>query len=208
MANGRGGVVGVLLAAGRGTRFEDGHKLLEPVAGRADEPSADPAPVVRHAASRLVAAPVDDAVAVLGHEASRVRAALEGVEIETVVNPEYASGQASSVARGVEWARRRDADAALFALGDMPWVGAETYRRIVDCWRETGSKIVLPEHEERRGNPVLFANTHFDALSAVSGDVGGRELIEQYPVERIAVDDPGILRDVNRVADLDDEPGE
>jgi len=137
-----------------------------------------------------------------------VRAALEGVEIGTVVNLEYASGQASSVARGVEWARRRDADAALFALGDMPWVEAETYRRIVDCWRETGSNIVLPEHEERRGNPVLFASTQFDALSAVSGDVGGRELIEQHPVERIAVDDPGILRDVNRVADLDDEPGE
>lgn len=200
-------VVGVLLAAGRGTRFEGGYKLLEPVAGTAAA-DTEPAPIVRHAARRLVEAPVDGAVAVLGHEEQRVRAALDGAGIETVVNPEYETGQASSVARGVEWARERDADAVLFALGDMPWVEPSTYRRIVERWRETDADIVLPEHEGRRGNPVLFGAAYFDALASVSGDVGGRELIQREPVERVAVDDPGIHRDVDRVADLDDPPRE
>lgn len=207
MAN-RGDVVGVLLAAGLGTRFEGGNKLLARVHPRSG--AGDPTerqPIVKLAAEGLVAAPVEDAVAVLGHEAERVREALGPVAIHTVENPDYESGQASSVARGVDWARERDADAALFALGDMPWIEPSTYRRIRDRWEETAASIVVPEYDGQRGNPVLFGATHFDALARVSGDVGGRELIARNPVERVAVDDPAIHRDVDSEADVDDESG-
>lgn len=209
MANPRGRVVGVLLAAGLGTRFEGGNKLLAEVAPRTADADADTGgsePIIRLAARNLVAAPVDDAVAVVGHDAAQVRDALDGVGIEIVENPDYESGQASSVARGVEWARARGADAALFALGDMPWVEPETYRRIADRWRESDSSIVVPEYEGERGNPVLFGAAHFDQLAAVSGDIGGRELIARNPVERVAVDDPGIHRDIDSVADLERGP--
>lgn len=202
----RGDVVGVLLAAGLGTRFEGENKLLVRVEHRSSEGApTNRQPIVRFAAKRLVAAPVDDAVAVLGHEASRVREALEPVDINTVENPDYASGQASSVACGVEWAREREADAALFALGDMPWVEPSTYRRVSGRWQKSDASIVVPEYQGTRGNPVLFDASHFDALAAVSGDIGGRELIARNPVERVAVDDPAIHRDVDREADLDDE---
>ena len=195
--SGDAAVVGVLLAAGLGTRFADGNKLL----ARAER-DGEAGPVVRLAAQRLVAAPVTDAVAVLGHEADHVAAALAPVGIETVRNPAYDDGQASSVARGVAWARDRNADAALFALGDMPWVAPETYRGLVERWQETEADIVVPEHEGQRGNPVLFGAAQFDALETVTGDTGGRALIESEPVERVAVDDPGVRRDVGRVTDL------
>lgn len=205
MAN-RAEIVGVLLAAGRGTRFEGGNKLFARVHPRSGD--AEPTkrkPIVQLAAEALVEAPVDDAVAVLGHEADRVRAVLDPVAIHTVENPDYESGQASSVACGVDWARDRDADAALFALGDMPWVEPSTYRRIIDRWEESDASIVVPECDGKRGNPVLFDTAHFEALAGVSGDVGGRELIARNPVERVSVDDPAIHRDVDREADLDDE---
>lgn len=208
MANRGGHVVGVLLAAGRGTRFEDGSKLLASVEAASEAGATGPELMVRLATRRLVDSPVGTATAVLGHEATAVERALEGLEIETVRNPDYESGQSSSVAVGVEWARERDADAVLFALGDMPWVEPETYRRIVDRWQETEASIVAPEHDGQRGNPVLFGAVHFDALAAVSGDIGGRELIEQHPVEWVAVDGPGIHRDVDRVADLEDTASE
>lgn len=203
MAN-RGDVVGVLLAAGLGSGFEGGNKLLAPVHSRTGdgEPTAA---IVRLAAERLVTAPVDDAVAVLGHEAERVREVLEPVAIHTVENPDYESGQASSVTCGVDWVRERDADAALFALGDMPWIDSSTYRRIVSRWDESDASIVVPEHEGQRGNPVLFDTTHFDALASVSGDVGGRELMVRNPVDRLAVEDPAIHRDVDEESDLEDE---
>lgn len=193
-------VVGVLLAAGLGTRFAGGNKLL----ARATR-NGEQAPVVRLAAEALVDAPVTGAVAVLGHEAERVSAALDSLALETVHNSEYEAGQATSLHRGVAWARRREADAVLFALGDMPWVAPSTYRALVDNWRASDAGIVVPTYDGKRGNPVVFGARHFDALEAVSGDTGGRVLMDREPVERVAVDDPGIHRDVDRVRDVDSE---
>ena len=200
-------VVGVLLAAGVGTRFGGRNKLLAEVqAGTAvDDQPDESEPLVRLSARTLVEAPVDDDVAVLGHEANAVAEALDPVEIATVRNPDYESGQATSVAQGVAWARDRDADAALFALGDMPWVRVGTCRAVIDRWRESDADIVVPEYGGRRGNPVLFDAAHFEALASVSGDTGGRELIERHPVQRVAVDDPGIHRDVDEEADIGTE---
>lgn len=192
-----GTVVGVLLAAGLGTRFEGGNKLLANASRNHDRHA-----VVRLAAERLVESPVARAVAVLGHDADQVADVLRPLDIETVYNPAYEAGQATSVARGVDWARDHDADAALFALGDMPWVSPQTYHALLDRWRETGAEIVVPEYEGKRGNPVLFGATHFDALAAVAGDTGGRELMTREPVEWVAVDDPGISRDIDAREDL------
>ncbi|MFC4405557.1 nucleotidyltransferase family protein [Haloarchaeobius iranensis] len=185
-------VVGVLLAAGTASRFGDGQKLLAELDGE---------PLVHHAARTLLDANVDGIVAVLGDRRERVAAALpEGVE--TVHNPDYAEGQATTVARGVRAAADRGADAAVIALGDMPCVDAGTVAALVDAFRGTGSDIVVPTAEGRRGNPVLFGAAHFDTLQSVSGDRGGRALFDSYPVERVAVADPGIHLDVDTEDDM------
>lgn len=192
------GVLGVLLAAGTGSRFEAGNKLLANLGG---------APVVVGAARALVGAHdeghLDDLVAVLGHESDRTGQALAGLPLETVENPSYEAGQATSVARGTRVARDRDADAVVFGLGDVPCVSPETVRALVETWRERDAGIVVPTYQDRRGNPVLFDERHFDELLAVDGDSGGRELFADNPVERVAVDDPGIHLDVDTVEDLD-----
>lgn len=196
-------VVGVLLAAGRSTRFGESNKLLADVDGE---------PVVRHSARTLLAAVAggDDAdanpvtVVVLGHEADAVRESLSDLPVETVENNDYAAGQATSVARGVAWARERDADAVLVALGDMPWVDSDTCDRLLAAFADSDRDIAVPTYEGRRGNPVVFGARHFDALADVEGDVGGRALFDAEPVAFVAVDDPGIHRDVDTVDDLVD----
>jgi molybdenum cofactor cytidylyltransferase len=187
-------VVGLLLAAGTASRFGDEQKLLAELDGE---------PLVRHAARTLIDADIDGVVAVLGHERERVAAALPP-EVATVHNPDYADGQATTVARGVRAAADRGAAAAVFALGDMPCVAGETVDALVAAYRnpETTADIVVPTYEGRRGNPVLFGAAHFDALQDVSGDRGGRALFDSYPVERVAVDDPGVHVDVDTAADL------
>ncbi|PSP76386.1 nucleotidyltransferase family protein [Halobacteriales archaeon QS_1_68_20] len=192
-------VLGVLLAAGTGSRFEAGNKLLADLGGD---------PVVVRSAETLVEAHaggfLDDLVAVVGHEAERTAEALADLPFETVENPDYEAGQATSVARGVRVARERGADAAVFALGDLPCVDASTVEAVVAAWRDSddGAGIVVPTCDGRRGNPVLFDARHFDELLAVSSDTGGRELFDASPVERVPVDDPGIHRDVDTVGDL------
>jgi molybdenum cofactor cytidylyltransferase len=54
----------------------------------------------------------------------------------------------------------------------------------------------------RRGNPVGFGRVHLQALLALQGDRGARGLLQSCPVTEVAVDDPGIFRDIDTPADL------
>ena len=188
--------LGVLLAAGTGSRFADGNELLAEVEGE---------PVVSRAARTLTASSLDEVVAVVGHDRRRVEGALpDGVNV--LFNGDFAEGQSTSVKLGAEFAREREADAALFALGDMPRVSVETVERLLAAYRAGEGEIVVPRYEGERGNPVLFDAPHFDALAAVEGDTGGRELIEREAesgsVGWVDVEDAGVRRDVDTVADL------
>ncbi|MBV0902766.1 nucleotidyltransferase family protein [Haloarcula salina] len=192
----RSTVGGVVLAAGDSSRYGDDNKLLA---------SVDGAPLVRHVAEAACASGLDDAVVIVGHEAEAVGAALDGFSLSVRYNDDYAEGQSTSVRCGVAFARENGWDAAVFLLGDMPFVSPETVDRIVAAYRAGEGAIVVPRRDGQRGNPVLFDRRYFDALADVSGDRGGRDLIENEDgVRFLDVDDPGVRRDVDTEADLRD----
>jgi molybdenum cofactor cytidylyltransferase len=209
-------VAGVLLAAGTSSRFGDANKLLATVEGE---------PVVRRAARTLVDAGADPVVVVVGHEADRVRAAVADLPVKTVTNDAYEAGQSTSVRTGIDAIREvkggeeagegyektgagRDeaeakVDAAVVALGDMPFVDPETVETLVAAYAAEAGAALAAAYEGARGNPVLFDARFFDRLAAVDGDVGGREiLLTDDASALVAVDDPGVRRDVDRPTDL------
>jgi molybdenum cofactor cytidylyltransferase len=53
-------------------------------------------------------------------------------------------------------------------------------RKIIQTHRRTLAPACVPVFEETRGNPVLFDKTLFDELRGLSGDTGGRVLLEKY----------------------------
>jgi len=186
-------VSGVLLAAGTSSRFGDANKLLATVGGE---------PLVRRAIAPLVAANLHEIVVVLGHEADAVRDALADFPVEFVVNDDYAAGQATSVRAGVA-AVDEAADAALFALGDMPDVRPETVAALVAAFAAGAGDPLAAAFEGQRGNPVLFGRQFFDRLAAVDGDVGGREILRTAETTALVeTRDPGVRRDVDRRDDL------
>lgn len=186
-------VAGVLLAAGTSERFGARNKLLAPVGG---------VPLVRRAVGPLVEADLDRVVAVLGHEAGRVDRALADLPVETVTNETYEDGQASSLRAGIEAVRADPPDAVVVALGDMPSVSPETIEALVAAYRAGAGTALAPAHDGRRGNPVLFDSRHYEALGDVEGDVGGRAvLLGSDGGALLAVDDPGVLRDVDGPSD-------
>jgi molybdenum cofactor cytidylyltransferase len=192
--DGEATVAGVLLAAGTSSRYGASNKLLEPVDGE---------PMVRRSASTLRDSTVASVTVVLGHDADRVRDALAGIGVGVVESPDYESGQASSVRRAVEHARDQAADAAVFALGDMPFVDPESVDALVATFEATGRSALAAGHDSQRGNPVLFAAEHFDALADASGDTGGRSvLLGSRDAAVVETGDPGVRRDVDRPDDL------
>ncbi|RLM34486.1 MULTISPECIES: nucleotidyltransferase family protein [unclassified Haloarcula] len=187
------GVGGVILAAGRSARYGPGNKLLATIDGTA---------VVRQVAETASQSSLTDVVAVLGYEDEAVAEALNGLSLSHRHNSDYAAGQSASVRHGVEFARSADWDAALFLLGDMPFVRVETIETLIETYRTGSASIVVPKYDGQRGNPVLFDGCHFDALASVSGDRGGRDVIEaNEETAFIDVADPGIHWDIDTAAD-------
>ena len=62
--------------------------------------------------------------------------------------------------------------------------------------------IAYAQHRGRRGHPVGFAAELFSELIALTGDEGARRLVARYPAQAVDVDDPGVLIDIDTVADL------
>lgn len=189
-----GAIGGIVLAAGTSSRFETGNKLLKEVDGQ---------PIIRHVAETASGSALDEVVVVVGHEADAVRDAVADMPVTTRHNEDYADGQSTSVREGVLAARAGGWDGAVFLLGDMPFVRPATVDRVIETFRDGDGSIIAPRFEGMRGNPVLFGRQHFDVLAELSGDRGGRELIEEHAGTRfVDVDDPGILKDVDTKAEL------
>ena len=177
-------------AAGRSTRMGPVNKLLAPFDGRA---------MVRHVVEQLAGSSVRPIVVVTGHEAERVREALDGAGASFVHNPAYREGLSGSIRAGLA-ALPESAEAALVCLGDMPLVTPEHVERLVAAFDpDEGREICVPVFEGKRGNPVLFARRFFEEMAAVRGDVGARHLIGEYEeyVCEVAMDDRAVLLDVD-----------
>ncbi len=187
-------VVGILLAAGRGRRFDPAgqrNKLLEPLAGE---------PVVVASARKLLAA-VPRVVAVVPPLDAGVGGQLAALGCDVTVCPDADSGMAASLTHAIRHSLPSNPQAWLVALGDMPYVDPATLRRLADALA-AGAGIAAPVLDGRRGNPVGFGAVHLDALLALSGDAGARRLLQTFPVTEVPVDDPGIFRDIDLPEDL------
>jgi molybdenum cofactor cytidylyltransferase len=195
-------IVGILMAAGRGRRFDPQgqlNKLLQPL------PSGEP--VVAASARKLLAAlprvvavvPPAVVPAVVPDDGG-VAALLAGLGCEVTVCADADSGMAASLVHGLGHAGA-GADAFLVALGDMPHVAPATLAALRDALAG-GAPIAVPVHDGRRGNPVGFGRTHLDALLALEGDQGARRLLQTCAVTEVPVDDAGIFLDIDTPADL------
>jgi molybdenum cofactor cytidylyltransferase len=184
-----GALTGILLAAGRSTRFGS-DKLLHPL------PDGTPMAL---ASARALSAAVPRTLAVIGEDSRELAALFAAHGIGTVVASEAASGMGASLAAGI--AAAAQADGWLVALGDMPYVRPQTVDRVVGALR-AGARLAAPSYLGQRGHPVGFSAWFRRELLALHGDHGARALLQRHAAELVQVecDDPGVLIDI-------DEPG-
>jgi len=160
----------VVLAAGRSMRMGGANKLLEEVGGK---------PMVRRVAEAAAASRADPVVVVTGHQSERVAAALEGLAVAIVHNPDFADGLSTSLRAGLS-ALPEEADAALILLGDMPFIRAEDCDAVLAGLAGEGALVAISTANGARGNPVAWSSRLFPELRATEGDAGGRTLMSRY----------------------------
>jgi molybdenum cofactor cytidylyltransferase len=183
--------VGLLLAAGASQRFGS-DKLLTRL--------ADGQPIAVAAASTLRPA-CDRLIAVIRPGAEELALLLTKAGCEIVVAADAVQGMGTSLATGVR--ATADANGWIVALADMPYIGSHTHQRVRNCL-QAGASLVATQYHQRRGHPVGFARTWFSQLTALTGDQGGKTLLQNnaHQLTLCEVDDPGVLRDIDEVADL------
>jgi molybdenum cofactor cytidylyltransferase len=182
-------VAAIVLAAGRSTRMGGPNKLLAELNGK---------PLVRIAVEAALRSRADPVIVVTGHERERVEAALAGLSVRWVHNPDYAQGLSTSLKAGIA-ALPPQADGVVVCLGDMPQVRPAMIDRLIAAFDPArGALIVVPTIGGKRGNPVVWSRRFFPELIALEGDVGARHVIGTYGEAVVEVPaDGAVLVDVD-----------
>ncbi len=189
----------ILLAAGLSSRLGR-NKLLLPLGG---------VPAVRRTAEALLGSKAAEVVVVTGHEREGVEAALAGLNLRLAHNPDYESGQASSLVAGLR-AANPNIDGYLFALGDQPLIGPGLIDSLIEIFASSDEALAAaPFVNGRRGNPVLISASLKSALEALRGDEGARGIlkgVEADSPERfmtVETDAEEIFWDIDTEADFE-----
>ncbi|HWB44805.1 MAG TPA: nucleotidyltransferase family protein [Hyphomicrobiaceae bacterium] len=185
----------IVLAAGRSSRMGPANKLLAELEGK---------PMVRRVVEAAVSSRASPVIVVTGHQAPEVAAALSGCPVSIVLNAEYALGLSSSLKCGIR-SVPEDCRGAVIMLGDMPGITAANIDNIISVFESGGgSRIVLPLHNGKRGNPVLWPRRLFPDLLRLEGDVGAKALLVAYEadVETVELATAAIHVDIDTPQDL------
>jgi molybdenum cofactor cytidylyltransferase len=187
----------VILAAGRASRMGEGgkHKLLA---------EFDGVSLVRRTALTAFGSDAASVVVVTGHRRREIEAALAGIDLTLVDNPDYAEGMASSLVAGVSSRHAHSADGILVMLADMPGISTAHLDALIVAFRNAGGQaVVRAVSRGKPGNPVILPRSLHPAILRLEGDVGARGIIATsgLPVLDVEVGDAACL-DVDTPDDI------
>lgn len=164
----------VVLAAGSSRRLGRPKQLLE----------LDGRPLLQHVIDAAAAAGAAQIVVVLGHAEDEIRTAITlppGASVS--VNPDFATGQASSLRVGID-ALGDPIARAVVLLGDQPRVTAGAIRAVAD----SAGPIARATYGGEPSHPVAFDRAVWPELRAVDGDRGARELLVAHDAAVTAIE--------------------
>lgn len=170
-------VSAIVLAAGSSSRMGSPKSLLT-ICGKS---------FIRHIVDELTAAGVHDVVIVLGADAKRVREALTWFTGRISINERWSDGQLSSIVAGMRAAEDWNPEGLLLCPVDHPLISRSVIESLVETFRSSGKRIILPVFKGRRGHPVLFARKLFRELAAAPPEIGARALVRAHPDEIVEV---------------------
>ena len=182
-------IAGLILAAGESSRMGTPKATL-PYRGRT---------FLEGIVQTLRSAGLERIAVVLGHRAGEIQPRIKAEAIDVVINPDYRSGQTSSLQAGLRALATDDLEAVLLCLVDHPAVSPETVRTILSAFREGAAPVVIPTYRGRRGHPVLIGRQLFDELLGLTRDAGADSVVRRYrPATRcVEVEDEGVVIDVD-----------
>ena len=183
-------LTGIVLASGGGQRFGgDKRRIILP--------NGDT--LLLHSVRQLCRI-LDDVLVVLRPDDQDLEDTLQSMPCRTCYNPNPERGMGWTLSRGVQ--ASADAEGWLILPADLPLLRPVTIQEV--AMRLLTADAVVPICHGRRGHPVGFSARFRGRLSKLSGDQGGKQILQDAPEEvvRLNVQDPGIYWDIDRPEDL------
>jgi molybdenum cofactor cytidylyltransferase len=160
----------VVLAAGHAQRLGR-EKLLLPLRGK---------PVLQWVLESALASELDEIICVMRELTSTQRQLnISDERLLWLTNYAADRGQSTSVIAGL-WATNPRSDGVMFLVGDQPLLPKELINSLIEKFRTGSAWIVAPSFNKQPRNPVLFRRGLFPELLQLTGDRGGRGLIDKH----------------------------
>ena len=183
----------IVLAAGESARLGQPKQLL-PFRGRT---------LLRHAAETAVASGCEPVTVVLGAGQDRMHLELEGVAVQSVVNPQWREGMGASIRCGLRAAMQATSGlvGAMLLLADQPLVTPQHLRQMLAELRHTPLAIVAAHCHDHVSPPAVFDAALFSRLLALDGAQGARAVIAALPDDTLLFELPEAAFDLDTEAD-------
>ena len=87
----------------------------------------------------------------------------------------------------------------MIVLGDQPQIQAETVRRVVEAYRQSTPRLVVPSHRMRRGHPWLVDRDLWPELLEMTANDTAREFLSHHDREitYVEIDSETIHKDLD-----------
>jgi len=193
----------ILLAAGQSSRMKGENKLIKEIKG---------IPLINYSLKNILGSSVDEIIVVTGHENEKVENIIgKHKKIKFVYNKDFKNGISSSIKIGLSSISNK-AEAFFICLGDMPNVNQNIYNKLIKSRFNYNKKlrlehkkeIIIPTHEGKEGNPVLFSKFMKDEIMLVEGDFGAKKIIEsnKNKILNVDINNLGFLKDFDNPNDF------
>ena len=163
----------------------------------------DGQPMIQYAAAPFIAVGLQ-LVVVLGHEKKRVEAALDSLPCEYIINQNPLDGMFSSVQLGCLAIER--GESCLLSTCDCPGISPRTINTVRHALEDNPNKVIIPSFAGRRGHPAGLPAFLVEEIRTLPLKTPGlNSLWRERPelLHHIEVDDPAILRDLDRPEDVE-----
>ena len=193
------GISGIILAAGESRRMGQPKALLH-WNGRT---------FLESVAMMLTNGGVDGLIAVLGDAPAAVIHEVEKIGARRVDNPEWNTGQFSSLKAAIS-SLAPETLAAVVALVDQPHVPAEVVSSLISEFEASRAPIVRPVWNGRGGHPLLFSREVFATIRSLPDSATAFDVVSAFRDRRrdVAAPDGSILDDIDTPEDFTRLTGE
>jgi molybdenum cofactor cytidylyltransferase len=159
-------ITGIILASGFSTRVNR-EKLILNVGG---------VPIIESVIRAVKFSHIDEVLII--YQNDKIKEIAEKYSIKTVYNERANEGQSAAIKTGIQSAHP-DTDGFMFLVGDQPYLNSNTINKLIDTFKREKQTIVVPVYAGKRRNPVIFPSKLREDLLNITGDCGGRVIIDR-----------------------------